>query len=107
MNLRVVPTVVIGNFVCPWCSEKFIKRSALLEHWVQNAQCARNRYVSSQTSDKHFVVGTLEHPGEETLKRIRSKNCQHSTTHSAYDLDQEYIGQQCDYCMTIFPSDDD
>lgn len=75
MNLKVVKAKPIkpGNFVCSWCGDKFQTRHELLQHFLLNDKCGKNRNVSSQLSDKNFEVGQLEHPGGWTLDEVEAK----------------------------------
>lgn len=44
------------NVVCPWCGERFEKRSQLSWHWINNPECKTNRFVNSPLKTKNNVV---------------------------------------------------
>ena len=57
--LRGLPA---GDFVCPWCGDRFQRRwiasdgvLSLEEHWRISQTCSANRGVNNQTQSKYNV----------------------------------------------------
>ena len=92
-----------GNFVCTWCAARFETRAELNHHLLTNDECKRNRQVSNQTQTKYNATGAAKTVhGEEFLRRVRARNCDHTSTQDITNQVGEVIAVQCLYCYTYF-----
>jgi hypothetical protein len=104
-RLRIIEaTRTTGNHVCTWCAATFSTKSELLTHRILNPDCAKNRSISNQTQTKYNAPGVVKTVhGEEILRRVRSRDCDHIATQPILNEEGIVWALQCIWCYTYFP----
>lgn len=108
-----------GNYPCPWCGKTFHRRYiasdgelSLEEHWLADPRCRNQAMVNNPTQSKYGMAGTVQSvPGEQTLTRIRAKDCIHTVDERQmlYAADgrgswtDEVVGWRCGRCYIEVP----
>jgi hypothetical protein len=96
------------GFVCPWCGFKAMDRPGLNEHWANDPRCRKNKEINNQTQSKLGQANQIiTQPGEDTLRKVRARDCKHETMEDLVDAEGTVIGRQCMNCYSAFePSDE-